>query len=67
MPTQYNCEICSAGCTYEAMVMCDLPAEQCPTLEKLSTGEITDRRPTDLDPSFPSEFTIVKEEQVADA
>jgi hypothetical protein len=29
----------------------------CPTLQLLEEGKITDMRPTDFDPTFPSEFT----------
>lgn len=57
----YSCEACGAACTFEAMTWCQLPIEQCPVYAKLQTGEIADRRPTDTDPTFPSEFTYTKE------
>jgi hypothetical protein len=55
---QYNCPNCAASCTFEAMQMCN-SIGACPTVEFLENGTITDRRPTDLDPTFPSELTYV--------
>lgn len=55
----YSCEACTAQCTFEAMQMCQLPNDRCPVLLKLASGEITDKRMTDRDPTFPSEFTYV--------
>jgi hypothetical protein len=37
--------------------MCPVEDKYCPTLKKLKSGEITDRRESDLSPDFPSEFT----------
>ena len=54
---QYNCDICTAQCNFEAMYMCQRPIESCPVIVKLATGEIVDRRLSDNDPNFPSEFT----------
>lgn len=55
----YSCELCAAQCTFEAMQMCLVDKESCPTYEKLLSGEITDRRLSDIDPNFPSDFTYV--------
>lgn len=52
---RYSCDSCSAQCTFEAMQMCQL--DDCPTIALLNAGVIIDRRPTDIDPRFPSEFT----------
>jgi hypothetical protein len=56
----YSCEGCSAQCTFEAMVMCHLSVDKCPVSIKLAHGEIVDRRSTDTDPNFPSEFTYAE-------
>ena len=53
----YSCPACTAGCTFEAMQMCGLPADRCPIIQGLTDGSIVDRRPTDADPEFPSAFT----------
>lgn len=53
----YSCEVCTAACTFEAMQMCQMPPESCPALRDLQTGVAVDRRATDADPTFPSEFT----------
>ncbi len=53
----YSCDVCTAQCTFEAMQMCQLPNDQCPVLLDLKAGVIVDRRATDRDPNFPSEFT----------
>ena len=37
--------------------MRQLPPERCPVYLKLQRGEIVDRRPTDFDPTFPTEFS----------
>lgn len=54
----YSCYECGAACTFEAMNWCVLEAKDCPVIQKLQTGEIVDRRPTDADPTFPSEFSL---------
>lgn len=57
MMNRYNCDACSAQCTYEAMQMCQLDNHNCPVILLLESGIIVDRRPTDFDPTFPSEFS----------
>lgn len=57
---RYNCEICTASCTIEAMMMCPVEVDECPVLRLLESGVIVDRRPTDIDPNFPSEFTYAE-------
>jgi hypothetical protein len=54
---RYCCDICTAQCTFEAMQMCQMPAERCPVLLGITLGVVVDRRPTDRDPAFPSEFS----------
>lgn len=56
----YSCVVCTAACTFEAMQMCQMPPEACPVLRDLRSGLVTDRRPTDADPTFPSEFTYAR-------
>lgn len=58
--SRYSCDICTAQCTFEAMQMCPVSADKCPVLHKLTSGEIVDRRSTDADPNFPSEFTYAR-------
>lgn len=54
----YICPLCTASCTFEAMAWCEQAPNECPVFVGLESGEIVDRRPTDLDPNFPSEFSI---------
>jgi hypothetical protein len=57
---RYNCDICTAQCTFEAMQMCQMPSEKCPVLLGMTLGIVVDRRPTDADPEFPSEFSYAE-------
>lgn len=59
---QYNCEVCSASCTFEAMQMCTEEYEDCPVIQDLKDGIMTDRRPDDYNPDFPTVFTYLKPE-----
>lgn len=54
----WSCPLCTAACTFEAMQMCNQPIESCPALKALASGEIKDRRSSDVCPDFPSEFTF---------
>lgn len=60
MPVRrYTCDVCTASCMFEAMQMC-AQRDFCPVIIKLESGEIVDRRPTDNDPEFPSEFSYAE-------
>lgn len=57
----YSCPECTASCTFEAMEFCVKENnEECPVICDLKSGKITDKRPDDLDPNFPSHFTYTE-------
>jgi hypothetical protein len=59
---QYTCK-CGAQCTFEAMQYCPYQGAsytRCRVLRLLRAGLITDRRPDDFDPNFPSVFTRIR-------
>jgi len=55
----YACPTCTAQCTFEAMNQCH--QQLCITDKFLKLGIVVDRRPNDLNPKNPTNFTYVDE------